>query len=298
MENNMQHVTNTQKEIASDGEEEIKSSEKDSLKIALQIMIIGLIAYLNFILFSDKHFLGLVDDSLLLNPLFICIFMLILFVLVARHLIRIKLILYRIFLQTFLSQSSRIYKFFSHGLLVRMIGLLVSAGLVIQVFIYMSLIPVHLEQYIGLCIGFSIFWILRARYMVLNKDISFIRSDLNMILKSYLMPFALATATGLCIALWEIYHIDEIHHIKQYSEALEISLASIDPDNDFFWRPIRIAARHIYVWEILIQQIVNIPLFGKILYCVYLIISQGAITFFAIFLMAMPYKMEVSNEGK
>lgn len=294
----MQHVTNTKNGISSDDDKEIKDREKNSLKIALQIMIIGLIAYLNFILFSDKHFLGLVDNSLLLNPSFICIFMLILFVLLARHLIRIKLILYRIFLQTFLSQSSRVYKFFSHGLLVRMIGLLVSAGLVIQVFIYMSLISVHIEQYIVLCIGFSIFGVFRSRYKKPSKGVSFIRSDLNIILKSYLMPFVLATATGICIAFWEIYHIDEIHHIKQYSEALEISLASIDPDNNFFWRPIRVMARHIYAWEILIQQIVNIPLFGKILYCVYLIISQGAITFFAIFLMAMPYKMEVSNEGK
>lgn len=295
----MQRVTNTENGIAFNDDKEIKiRSGRYFPSIILQIMIIGVIAYLNFTLFSDKHFWGLMDNSLLLNPSFICIFMLILLVLLARHLIRIKLILYRIFLQTFLSQSSRVYKFFSHGLLVRIIGVFVSAGLVIQVFIYMSLISVHIEQYIGLCIGFSIFWIFMSRYKKPSKGGSFIRSDLNIILKSYLMPFVLATATGICIALWEIYHIDEIHHIKQYSEALEISLASIDPDNNFFWRPIRVMARHIYAWEILMQQIVNIPQFGKVFYFVYLIISQGSVTFFSIFLMAMPYKMEVRNEDK
>lgn len=269
-------------------------------RILFELALIGLFSYLNFTLFSDKNFFGIFNDSILLSPIVIIIIMLILLFLLARHLIRIKLILYRIFLQTFLAQTSKIYKFLSHGFVVRLVGLLVSAGLVIEVFIFMSLASVHIDQYIGLCIGFAIFWIFRERTSLRNEA-SFLRSDLNLILKSYLMPFLLATATGLGIAIWEIWHIEEIHHISGFSEALEISLSSIDPSNDFFWRPIRIMARHIYAWEILIQQIASMEyfgIFGPIFYFVFLIISQGSVTFFAIFLMAMPYNKEVQHEGK
>lgn len=261
----------------------------------IDCILIAIVAYLNYVLFSDKNFFGLFNNSILLSPTIIIFIMLILLFLLSRHLIRIKLILYRIFLQTFLSQSSFVYKFLSHGFVVRLVAILVSSGLVIEVFIFMSLISVHIDQYIGLCIGFIIFWIFRERTRV-RSGASFLRSDLNQILKAYLMPFLLATTTGLGIATWEIWHIDEIHRISGFSEALGISLSSIDPSNDFFWRPIRIMARHIYAWEILIQQIVSIDILGPIFYFVFLIISQGSVTFFAIFLMAMPYKKEITHE--
>lgn len=275
----------------------IKSEKVRQFKrIFMHIVLIVFIAYLNFILFSDKTFFGLVNNSILLNPEIVIIIMLILLFLLSRHLIRIKLIFYRIFLQTFLSQSSIVYKFLSHGFIVKFVAVVISAGLVIEVFIFMSLVPVHIDQYIGLCIGFIIFWIFRERTSV-RSGVSFIRTDLNQILKAYLMPFLLATATGLGIATWEICHIDEIHHISGFSEALEVSLTSIDPGNNFFWQPIRVMARHIYAWEILIQQIVKIELIGPIFYFVFLIISQGSITFFSIFLMAMPYKKEKHHEN-
>lgn len=264
-------------------------------KLLWQFFLLGLGAYLIFVLFSDKRFFGLFPSSILANEWVVLGFLLLLLCLLAPHVIRIKLILYRIFLQTFLSQTSAVYTFFSHGILVKLVGLIVSIGLVIQVFIFFSLVTVHLEQYIGLCIGFGVFWLFRARY-TLNKGLHFLREDLNSILRAYLIPFLLATLTGICIAGWEIWHIDEIRQVHTLADALEIALASIDPHKDFFWRPIRIMARHIYAWELLMQQFVTVPVFGKVFYFVYLIISQGSITFFAIFLMGMPFKLEPRND--
>lgn len=249
-------------------------------------------AYLIYVLFSDKSFLGLFTTPILSNMWVVLAVLIPMLILLARHVIRIKLTLYKIFLQTFLSQSSSIYKFFSRGLLVWLIALVFSCGLVVNLFIFLCLIPVHLDQYIGMCIGFCVFWFLRQRYKN-TKGINFLRDDLNSLIKIYAMPFILANITGLGIVTWEILHIDDFQNVKNISDALETSLAFIDPNNDFLLYPVRVIARHMYAWELFIQN--SIPILGKPIYFIYLLLTEGAFTFFAVFLLAMPYKQEKKN---
>lgn len=245
-----------------------------------------------FIVFADQSFLGLFPVPILANEYFIGSLVLIMTFLLSRHLIRLKLVLWRIFLQTIFSTTSRLYKFFAHGYMVRVIAVVLSLGMSLNIIVFMSLISVHKTQYISLCIGYCIFYLCRihSKYGV---GASFIRSDVNAILKSYLMPFMLATMVAMATTVWEIYTIDEFQKINGINDAMEIALRSIN--SAYLW-PVRVMARHIYAYELLMQQVANVPVMGKALYFIYMVLTEGAITFFSIFLLGMPYKKEETNE--
>ena len=213
---------------------------------------------------------------------------------IGMHLVRIKLIFWRIFLQTFLSTESKVYAFFSHGYLVRVMAFALALGCALKIFIFMGLTNVHKEQFIALTIGFLIFWLFRYHNLY-GTTTSTIRYDVGLILKSYLTPFLIATAIGMGISLWEIYHIEELPMIHSLSDAMELSLMRVDPQNNIYVRPLRVLMRHIYTYELAVQQVVHIPVLGQAVYFIYLVISEGSVTFFGIFLLGLPINLRSRN---
>lgn len=151
---------------------------------------------------------GALDFSIFDNYIFAGLIVLALTVKISYHLIRIKLVLWRIFLQTFLDASSKIYKFFAHGYMVRIVATILGVGLAVKILIFFCMIPVHFSQFAILYCGFIVFVIFKVNDLY-GADISFLRSDLGGILKLYLSAFLLATLTGVCVSVWEIYSIDE-----------------------------------------------------------------------------------------
>lgn len=262
---------------------------KKAISFLLQLIAITVIFGVTYIVFGTNYLQKVFNISLLDNYIAITIFLSFVAVCIAIHLIRIKLVIWRIFLQTFLSIKSKIYLFFAHGYIVRIVALLFAFGCAIKILVFLCLINVHLDQYIGLYIAFIIFWIFRIR-QIYGGSASFLRDDVSSLLKAYLMPFLVATALGVCLSFWEIYRIDNIPEIKNLYDALEMTIQTIDPNNNLYWRPLRVLIRHVYAYELLVQQMVQFKPLGTAFYFVYLVISEGAITFFGIMLLGMPIR--------
>lgn len=233
---------------------------------------------------------GFFKSSLLADFYFTGAILLVMTFKLASHLIRIKLIFWRIFLQTFLNTSSKIYGFFAHGYMVRLIALILAAGLAIKTYIFFCLLPVHIAQFLILYCGLLIFTLFKVNNLY-GKGLTFLRNDVSQILKIYLTAFLLATLTGTCVPIWEIYHLEELRALDVL-QIMEMTTTLIDPENNIFLRVLRVIIRHLYAYELLIQQLVHIPVFGKPLYFLYLVISEGSVTFFGIFLLALPVKMK------
>lgn len=283
-------------------EKDTKNNTKPMLEVSkyyssllFQLMIITFIFFCVYLIFCTQVITSLIGFSLLSNYIGIISVITCVSIIIAIHLVRIKLVLYRIFLQTFLSTKSKVYIFFSHGFFVRLIGILLAIGCAIKILIFLCLANLHISQFIALYIGFIVFWLFRYKIFY-GKSLGFIREDVGRILKSYLIPFLIATALGACISIWEIYNLDKIPAISNLSEALEITINSIDPNRDMYWHPVRVLLRHVYAYELLVQQLLQLKPLGQVLFFIYLVVSEGAITFFGIFLLGMPLKDETENE--
>lgn len=260
-----------------------------------QSFIISIIFLLIYYIILNPNLNGIVSESLLDNYLFIGSILLLSTIKISFHLIRIKLIFWRIFLQTFLNTSSKIYKFFAHGYMVRLIAFILSLGLSIKILIFFCLIPIHFSQFIILYCGLLLFTVFKINE-IYGKSISFIREDIGIILKVYLTAFLLATFTGICVSIWEICHLEGLKSLDPV-EIMELTAIDIDPNNNIFLRILRIVIRHLYAYELLIQQLVHFDL-GKPLYFLYLVISEGSVTFFGIYLLTIPIKLNGKENEK
>lgn len=259
-----------------------------------QMSIATFIFIITYIVFGTTYLYNFLNTSILNNEIVIFLMLLVLTIIISIHLIRIKLVLWRIFLQTFLSVESKTYLFFAHGYMVRIIAILLALGCSIKILIFLCLINVHLYQYIGLYIAFMIFLIFRIRNTY-GGSASFLRSDVSSLLKAYLIPFLIAATLGICLSLWEIYKTDDLIKVNNLGDALEITIKAIDPYNNLYLKPLRIFIRHVYAYELIVQQIVQFKPLGQAFYFIYLVISEGAVTFFGIMLLGMPLR-EVKNE--
>lgn len=94
----------------------------------------------------------------------------------------------------------------------------------------------------------------------------------------------------MCVSVWEIYNIENIK-ILELPEIMNLTADIIDPNNDTFLWLIRVTMRHIYAYELLIQNLVSIEYLGKPLYFLYLVISEGSVTFFGVYLLALPVNL-------
>lgn len=259
--------------------------------------MITIIFLMIYIVFGTNYIQTIFGYSLLNNYIVISLFLSLITILISIHLIRIKLVIWRIFLQTFLSIESKLYIFFSHGYMVRIIAIMLALGCAIKILIFLCLINVHIDQYIGLYIAFVIFWTLRTRNTY-GAGSAFLRGDISSLLKSYLMPFLIATTLGIFLSFWEIYQIEHTGEIKSLPDTLKIAIQSIDPNTNLYCRPLRVLIRHVYAFELMIQQVAQLKPFGSVVYFIYLVISEGAITFFGILLLGMPIREKEKNEQK
>lgn len=71
----------------------------------------------------------------------------------------------------------------------------------------------------------------------------------------------------------------------------------VDPGNNLYFRELRVLIRHLFAYELLVRQLVHIDWVGKPLYFLYLVITEGSVTFFGVFLLALPFKIGVKNEN-
>lgn len=260
-----------------------------------QSFIISTIFLFIYYIIYNPTLNNLISESLFDNYYFVLSILLLSTIKISFHLIRIKLIFWRIFLQTFLNISSKIYKFFAHGYMVRLIAIALAFGLSVKILIFFCLIPIHLSQFIILYCGFLLFTIFKINE-IYGKNISFIREDIGIILKVYLTAFLLATFTGICVSIWEIYNLETIK-ILDPIEIMELTVIDIDPNNNIFLHILRVVIRHLYAYELLIQQLVNFDL-GKPLYFLYLVISEGSVTFFGVYLLSIPLKIAPQEKNE
>lgn len=273
---------------------EMEKPEKVKKSYLAHLLVVTLVFACIYFIVHKPDLGGILTASLLANWYFTGIILLLMTIKLAAHLIRIKLIFWRIFLQTFLNTSSKIYAFFAHGYMVRLIAVLLAVGLAIKVYIFFCLLPVHTAQFFILYAGLMLFTLFKVND-IYGRDLSFLRSDVGEILKVYLTAFLLATLTGVCVPIWEIYHLEELQSLDVL-QIMGMTTTLIDPENNEFLRILRVMIRHLYAYELLIQQLVHIPVFGKPLYFLYLVVSEGSVTFFSIFLLALPMTMGLGGK--
>ncbi|MDD6181742.1 MAG: hypothetical protein PUB01_06705 [Desulfovibrionaceae bacterium] len=270
-----------------DNENKIDTEESLSAKstnISTLFFYLLTIYITGYFIFAEHSFFGLFYIAPLSNNYFTYLLVAILTFFLARHVIQIKLVLYRIFLQTFLDIESGIYKFFSHGYVVRVIAAFVAFALSVNILTFFALTSVHKSQYIFLCLAIT-------EYVLFNKKSysghSAIRKDVNSVLKQYLIPFMIASIAAMGVSTYNLITMEPVV-AQNIGELLKTTLEAID-NRSVSW-PLRVIIKHLYIYELTIQQVMNFPFFGKPIYFIYTIISEGVMTYFSILMLIMPYR--------
>ena len=265
----------------------IKKRIAEKLKeISILLSYLVAIYIIVYVLLTKQSFLGLFTIAPLSNDIFTYALVAVLTFFLSRHIIQIKLVLYRIFLQTFLDIESSTYKFLSHGFIVRIIAIFVAFALSVNILTFLALTKVHQAQYVFLCLAITVYEIY-YKYKKTYSGHSFIRKDVNSILKSYLIPFMIASIAAVGVSTYELLTMEPVV-IRDMNQVLKMTMAAID--NESISWPLRVIVRHMYGYELSITQVINLPIFGKSIYFIYSLLSEGAMTYFSMLMLIMPYR--------
>ena len=238
-----------------------------------------------YLIFAMHSFI-ILDFSVFSSNFFTVAIFIIFTTIISSHLIRIKLVLWRIFLQTVLSTTSRAYAFFSHGYLVRAVAICISGFFALKVMFFLALLKPHTLDYVIVSIV-TIFLFKGGKLVPENKFLLF-RDDVQDVLRKYLSLFVASCLTAAACAVLKIFGTSGMEQFDSISQVLQISLNTV-PSEEFSW-PFRVLVRHLYAYDMLMEQLCFIPVVGKVFYCTYVIASDGAMTYFSIMLMLCGYR--------
>lgn len=204
---------------------------------------------------------------------------------ISRHLIKIKLTFWLIFLQTLLDTKSKMFSFFSHGYVVRIVAILFSVYISIKILTFFILSKIHFVNYVVVSLFLVIYYFMILRYkIVLLKNNSSIRQDINSVIKQYAHPFFYSCIIGFVVSIISLFGSVEYDLITTFSSAFE--KASDVIRNEDVSYPLRVYVKFSYAFELIIQQLAtNIPVIGNIFYCVLVIVTESVTTYFGMALL-------------
>lgn len=248
--------------------------------------------YLYFLNFS----IPLLNYKIALTEWASCAFIAISTILISPHIIRMKLVFWRVFLQTFLDTKSRSYMFFSHGYMVRILSCCVSFYLATHILILFCMAREHSVELLMFIIGVSLFYLYffqRDSCHIIKKMP--LRLEIAEVVSEYFRPFSAAIAVSFCVSLYVIFSI--LTGAVEAPEWRDMALvaSTIVTDADMSSRLLRAAVRHVHLFDMSKKIVLDMGFVGNIVYVALSIFSERTLSIFSMILVFYPWRPLARN---
>lgn len=262
---------------------------KHNKNFILKMIYTSLIFAIIYLIFSISYF-----NSIILQNSILSILLVLLSVIISLHLIRIRIIFHRIYIQTIFSTKSKLYTILARGLFVKLITIFTAIFFVLKMLIILCLTNIYIDQYIALYLSVIIFIIIyhnNVEFSFIN--INFLRHDIRSAIKIYFIPLTISLILAFFISIYEVF-IDDIYIASNVADIFDKSVETINPSYIY---PLRVLLRHIYALDLIIQQLVQFySPWGYIFYLL-VIIFGNILTFFSVILLWIPIKKDFLHEN-